>query len=60
MNIYDASSGETVFINSREVAPIDATENMYQGDSDQSRNGKTLYNIISLSPPPNNKDTCVF
>lgn len=40
MNIYDAASGTNVFINSREVAPLDATADMFQGDSDKATTGE--------------------
>lgn len=41
MTIYDSNSSTARCLNAREVAPLAATENMFDGDTDLSTKGTT-------------------
>ena len=48
MTIYIRETGETAFLDAREIAPLYATEDMYEDEPSQSYLGATLLVYIHV------------
>ena len=49
MTIYNATTKQSLFINSRETAPIKAVEDMYDGNSELSRLGMPNTSVLCFT-----------